>query len=393
MEKLSLLLIIIFGAISALTPLAIDMYLPAMPTIANEFAVNPGAIQLTLTTYTIGFALGQLFNGPLADSFGRKPVLIIGIILFAAASIISAITHHIETLTWVRAAQGFAGAAAAIVVPAMVRDMFSKENFARTMSFIILVMTIAPLVAPLIGSYMTVWFGWRSVFWLLAIIALIVVFASSLAIPETLSPEKKQPFNLYNISRNYWGLLSQPQSIAFILTGAFSFSGMFAFLTAGSFIYIHIYQVEVQHVGYLFGLNIVLMMLMTSLNGRFVKMQGSHWMLRFGLNIQLFAAALLILTQQFDLGLWGTVIPIMIFVSTIPVIGSNSMALLLSQHSQMAGTAASLAGTLRFGTGALIAAIVAMLPAASVWPMVATMTICTILANFVYWFFAPNPTK
>ena len=382
--QLSLLLFIILGAISALTPLAIDLYLPAMPSIALELSVSPGAVQFTLTAYTLSFALGQLVHGPLADSFGRKPVLLIGISIFTLAAVLSAISTDIHSLIWVRAGQGFAGAASAVVVQALVRDLFEKEDFARTMSFIILVMTIAPLLAPLMGGYVAHWFGWRAIFWLLAAIAVVILIAASWTIPETLKPEKRQAFSLSRVARNYWALFSSTQALALILTSAFSFAGMFAFITAGAFIYIEIYQVKLEHVGYLFGLNILLMMVMTSTNGRLVKKQGSHWMMNFGLSLQFSAALALVLAQFADLGLWGTVIPVMLFVSTIPVIGSNAMALLLSDYPHIAGTAASLAGTFRFATGALIAAIIALLPTSSAWPMAITMMLCSMLAISIY---------
>jgi len=386
--KLSFLLIVILGAISALTPLAIDMYLPAMPSIAREFGVNAGAIQITLTAYTAGFAIGQLLHGPLSDSFGRKPVLLLGILFFAIAAAVIAMSASIDGLIWGRAAQGFAGAAAVVVIQAIVRDMFAKEDFARTMSFIILVMTIAPLLAPLVGGHLAVWFGWRSIFWLLALVAFAVIIAASLAIPETLKPENKQSFSLHASIRHFYTLFTTPQAFGLIFTGAFSFAGMFAFLTAGSFIYIELYAVEVANVGYLFALNILLMMLMTTFNGKYVKKLGSHYLLRLGLTIQLVASLLLVLAQLLDLGLWGVVVPVMLFVSTISTVGSNSMALLLNEYPEMAGTVSSLAGSLKFGTGALVAAAVSLLPSGSAWPMVLMMALCGLLSMTFYTCFA-----
>lgn len=386
--KLSFLLILILGAISALTPLAIDMYLPAMPSIAREFGVNAGTIQITLTAYTAGFAIGQLLHGPLSDSYGRKPVLLLGILFFAIAAAVIAMSDSIDALIWGRAAQGFAGAAAVVVIQAIVRDMFAKEDFARTMSFIILVMTIAPLLAPLVGGYLAVWFGWRSIFWLLALVAFAVIIATSLAIPETLKPENKQSFSLRASIRHFYTLFTTPQAFGLIFTGAFSFAGMFAFLTAGSFIYIELYDVEVANVGYLFSLNILLMMLMTTFNGKYVKKLGSHFLLRMGLTIQLVASLLLVLGQLLDLGLWGVVIPVMLFVSTISTVGSNSMALLLNEYPEMAGTVSSLAGSLKFGTGALVAAAVSLLPSGSAWPMVLMMAFCGLLSMTFYRYFA-----
>ncbi len=383
--KISFILFIVLGAIGALTPLAIDMYLPAMPAIAKDLGVSAGAVQITLTSYTLGFAFGQLLHGPLADSFGRRPVMLIGIFLFGVAAIVSATTNGIDALMYVRAAQGFAGAAAAVVIQAVVRDMFDREDFARAMSFVTLVITLAPLAAPMIGGHLAVWFGWRSIFWVLAIFAVIVILMVFWKIPETLSEENRQPLHFRSTIRNYISLCQSGPAMGLIFAGAFSFSGMFAFLTAGSFVYIDLYGVSPSEFGYLFGLNIVAMIAMTSINGRFVKKVGSHAMLRFGLFIQSMAGFGLFFSWLMDWGIWGTVPFVVMFVGTISTIGSNSMALLLSRYPRMAGTASSLAGTLRFGTGSVVGMIVAAMPSGVAWPMVLVMAMCAVLSVLFYW--------
>ncbi|MDQ2189553.1 MULTISPECIES: Bcr/CflA family multidrug efflux MFS transporter [unclassified Vibrio] len=382
---ISFLLFLVLGAIGALTPLAIDMYLPAMPAIAKDLGVSAGAVQMTLTAYTAGFAIGQLLHGPLADSYGRRPVLLIGVLLFGIAATVSATTQGIEALTYVRAAQGFAGAAAAVVIQAVVRDIFDREDFARAMSFVTLVMTVAPLAAPMIGGHLAIWFGWRSIFWVLAIFAAVVIALVVWKIPETLSAENRQPLRFRNTIRNYVQLSRNPVAMGLVFSGAFSFAGMFAFLTAGSFVYIDIYGVDPDQFGYLFGLNIVAMIIMTSLNGRMVKRVGSHAMLRFGLLIQLCAGIGLFIAWLLNLGLWGIVPFVVLFIGTLSTIGSNSMGLLLSGYPKMAGTASSLAGTLRFGTGSVVAAIVAMMPSDVEWPMIVVMTACSVLSSLFYW--------
>ncbi|MCJ2377452.1 Bcr/CflA family multidrug efflux MFS transporter [Vibrio sp. ZSDZ34] len=387
--KLGLVLFLVLGAIGTLTPLAIDMYLPAMPTIARDLGVSAGAVQITLTVYTAGFAIGQLLHGPLADSYGRRPILIMGVFFFGIASAVCATTTDIESLTYVRAAQGFAGAAAAVIISAVVRDMFDREDFARTMSFITLVITLAPLVAPLIGGHLAIWFGWRSIFWFLTIFSVFVIAAVYWKIPETLPVEKRQPLRVRSTLRNYLNLCKNPVAMGLMFSGAFSFAGMFAFLTAGSFVYIDIYGVTPDQFGYLFGLNIVTMILMTSINGKVVKKVGLHGMLRFGLAVQLFAGLGLLTGWLLDWGLWGLVPFVMLFIGTLSTIGSNSMGLLLSGYPTMAGTASSLAGTLRFGTGSIIGAIVASLPAA-LWPMILLMTICSVLSATLYWTLGKN---
>ncbi|NAW79913.1 MULTISPECIES: Bcr/CflA family multidrug efflux MFS transporter [Vibrio] len=389
-SSLGFLLFIVLGAIGALTPLAIDMYLPAMPAIAKDLGTTAGSVQLTLTAYTAGFAIGQLLHGPLADSYGRRPVMLSGVFLFAVASVFSAMTHGIEALTYIRAAQGFAGAAAAVVIQAVVRDMFDREDFARAMSFVTLVVTLAPLVAPLIGGHLAVWFGWRSIFWVLAIFAVVVMAMVLWKVPETLAIENRQPLRFMNTMKNYAQLCRNGQAMGLIFAGAFSFSGMFAFLTAGSFVYIDIYGVTPNQFGYLFALNIIAMIAMTSINGRFVRRVGSHAMLRFGLFIQLLAGVGLFVGWALDWGLWGTVPFVVLFIGTISTIGSNAMGLLLSGYPRIAGTASSLSGTLRFGTGSVIGAVVASMPSDVTWPMILVMSACSVLSAGFYWTLGRN---
>ncbi|EKO3616599.1 Bcr/CflA family multidrug efflux MFS transporter [Vibrio metschnikovii] len=389
-SSLGFLLFIVLGAIGALTPLAIDMYLPAMPAIAKDLGTTAGSVQLTLTAYTAGFAIGQLLHGPLADSYGRRPVMLSGVFLFAVASVFSATTHGIEALTYIRAAQGFAGAAATVVIQAVVRDMFDREDFARAMSFVTLVVTLAPLVAPLIGGHLAVWFGWRSIFWVLAIFAVVVMAMVLWKVPETLAIENRQPLRFMNTMKNYAQLCRNGQAMGLIFAGAFSFSGMFAFLTAGSFVYIDIYGVTPNQFGYLFALNIIAMIAMTSINGRFVRRVGSHAMLRFGLFIQLLAGVGLFVGWALDWGLWGTVPFVVLFIGTISTIGSNAMGLLLSGYPRIAGTASSLSGTLRFGTGSVIGAVVASMPSDVTWPMILVMSACSVLSAGFYWTLGRN---
>ncbi|MGF1742390.1 Bcr/CflA family multidrug efflux MFS transporter [Vibrio profundum] len=381
------LIYLILGAIGALTPLAIDMYVPAMPDIAKDLAANTGAVQLSLTAYGAGFSLGQLFHGPVSDSYGRRPVLILGVFFFAISALLSATVHSIDTLNLLRVVQGFAGAAAAVVIQAVIRDMFEREEFARVMSFITLVMTIAPLVAPMLGGHLAMWFGWRSIFWVLAVYAVIVVVIVYFKIPETLKTENRPPLRFKTTLANYGKLVRNPMAVGLMLSSAFSFAGMFAFFTAGSFVYIRIFGVSPNEFAYLYGLNVIGLILLTMSNGRLVKRLGLHFMLRFGLSLQLIAGIGLLTGWILNWGLWGTVPFVVLYIGTISMIGSNSMALLLSSYHSMAGTAASLSGTLRFGMGAIIGAVVAALPGLAIWPMVCVMAGCSILSISLYWIF------
>lgn len=376
--KPSLFLYIILGAIGALTPFAIDMYLPAMPVIAEDLAVPASAVQITLTAYSIGFALAQMIHGPLSDSLGRKPVMVVGTLLFGLGCALAANVHSIEMFIALRIVQGMAGAASAVVLQALVRDMFDREDFARTMSFVSLVVTVAPLVAPLVGGYLSLYLGWESIFYVLALLALIIVALVAFCLPETLSAEHRRPFELRATLAAYGALSRDMRVLCLVLCGAFSFAGMFAFLTAGSFVYITLYHIPPEHFGYYFALNIVVMMVITSINGRYVKKVGIPAMLRVGLGMQVLAGMGLVLVELLGLSYPFMVACIMIFVGNVALIGSNAMGLLMSDFPQMAGTVAAVAGTLRFALAGIVGACVSMLSHYGAMPMAVAMCLCGV---------------
>lgn len=185
-------LIFILGLISMLMPLAIDMYLPSMPVIAQEYGVPAGSVQMTLSAYVLGFAIGQLFYGPMADSLGRKPVIFWGVMIFAVAAGACALAQSVEQLVWMRFLHGLAAAAASVVINALMRDMFTKDEFSRMMSFVVLVMTVAPLLAPMLGGLLMAIFSWHAIFWAMAIAALIAATLVGVYIKETLPKERRQ---------------------------------------------------------------------------------------------------------------------------------------------------------------------------------------------------------
>ncbi|MGL5040350.1 MAG: Bcr/CflA family multidrug efflux MFS transporter, partial [Aeromonas sp.] len=353
------MLFILLGALAGLTPLSVDMYLPAIPAIARDLVTSIDGAQLTISAFLGGFAIGQLFYGPMADSFGRKPVILTGLLMFAIASVGCAMADSLpELLVW-RMIQAMGGAAGSVVVNALLRDMFEKDAFSRAMSFVILVMTLAPLVAPVVGGYISAHASWRVIFWLLVGISLLICVVMQWKIKETLKPELRQPLKLGQVLKNYWGVLTHRGAMGYVLCGALSSSGVFAFLSASPYVYIEYFKVPTEHYGWLFGLNIVLMMVVTFANSRLVKGVGSERMLQYGLWVLPLAGVLLVYNAWSHTGgLWGIVIPVVLFVGHISLVGANAMTGLMGQFPQAAGTAAALAGTLRFGIGALVGILV-----------------------------------
>ncbi|MCL6744838.1 Bcr/CflA family multidrug efflux MFS transporter [Kosakonia sp. R1.Fl] len=380
----SLSIVFILGLLAMLMPLSIDMYLPALPVIAEQFGVPAGSAQMTLSTYILGFAVGQLLYGPMADSIGRKPVILGGTLVFAAAAVACALAQSIEQLITMRFFHGLAAAAASVVINALMRDIYPREEFSRMMSFVMLVTTIAPLLAPMIGGAVLVWFDWHAIFWILAIAALLVSAMIVFFIRETLPVEKRQKFHFRTTLGNFASLFRHKRVLSYMLASGFSFAGMFSFLSAGPFVYIEINHISPQDFGYYFALNIVFLFVTTMINGRIVRRVGALNMFRSGLWVQFAMALWMVVTALLDVGFWSLVLGVAAFVGCVALVASNAMAVILDEFPHMAGTASSLAGTFRFGIGAIVGALLSMATFNTAWPMIWSITFCATCSILFY---------
>ncbi|EMM5304689.1 Bcr/CflA family multidrug efflux MFS transporter [Klebsiella aerogenes] len=389
-------IVFILGLLAMLMPLSIDMYLPALPVISSQFNVPDGSAQMTLSTYILGFALGQLLYGPMADSIGRKPVILGGTLIFAAAAVACALSQTIEMLITMRFFHGLAAAAASVVINALMRDIYPKEEFSRMMSFVMLVTTIAPLVAPLVapmvGGAVLVWFSWHAIFWILALAALLASAMIAFFISETLPVERRQKFHIRTTLGNFATLFRHKRVLSYMLASGFSFAGMFSFLSAGPFVYININHVSPQHFGYYFALNIVFLFIMTIINSRFVRRVGALNMFRAGLWIQLAMAVWMVVCALLDVGFWSLVVGVAAFVGCVSMVSSNAMAVILDEFPHMAGTASSLAGTFRFGIGAIIGALLSMATFTTAWPMLISIAFCAV-SSILFYLYASRRRK
>ncbi|HDR2781753.1 TPA: Bcr/CflA family multidrug efflux MFS transporter [Enterobacter sichuanensis] len=385
-------IVFILGLLAMLMPLSIDMYLPALPVISAQFGVPAGSAQMTLSTYILGFALGQLFYGPMADSLGRKPVILGGTLVFAVAAVACALAQTIDHLIIMRFFHGLAAAAASVVINALMRDIYPKEEFSRMMSFVMLVTTIAPLVAPMAGGAVLVWFSWHMIFWILALAALLASAMIFFFIDETLPVERRQKFHIRTTIGNFASLFRHKRVLSYMLASGFSFAGMFSFLSAGPFVYIEMNHVSPQHFGYYFALNIVFLFIMTIINSRFVRRVGALNMFRAGLWIQFVMAVWLVVSAFLGVGFWALVVGVAAFVGCVAMVSSNAMAVILDEFPHMAGTASSLAGTFRFGIGAIVGALLAMATFSTAWPMLWAMAFCAT-SSILFYLYASRPRK
>ena len=384
---------IILGMMAMLPPLAIDMYLPSFLDIARDLAVSQEKVQTTLAVFTFGFAVSQLFWGPVADSLGRKPIILIGLAGAALAAYFLTQVENINTFYFLRLTQGLFGAAPAVVLGALVRDLFERNRFAQMMSVIMIITLLAPLVAPVLGGYIAKYLYWHSIFYTLVAMGIACVVLVAWKIPETLVPEKRQPINFKQVLINYAKLLSHKPTLGYVMVGGLTFAGMFCFLTSGSLVYIGIYGVSQEHFGYFFMLNMVVMISMTAINGKLVTKLGSETMLRIGLITMLTAGIWLAIVATFELNFWLMVVAVPFYVGMLSTVGSNATAAVLDKFPQMAGTANAVAGTMRFGIGSLVGALLSQIAVTSSKPMLYAMALCVVLASVIYYVCCVKPGK
>jgi len=373
------------GLLAGLTPFAIDMYLPSIPVIARDLGASIETVQLTLTAYLAVFALAQLLLGPISDVLGRRATILGGLALFVFASLLCAAAPDLVWLLTGRCLQALGGAAVAVTIPALVRDVFEADEYARTMSMLMLVMAIAPLIAPLLGGFIVAHVSWHWVFIVLAAIALIGAALFVRVIHETLHAEHRHHFHLGNIARNYGKLLTHRVGMGYMLTGGLSTGGMFSFIVTSPYVYIELYGVQPDHYGWLFGLNVLALMAAGSLNARLVRRLGAERMLRFGLGLLLVASLLMLgLSQLADPPLWLLVAASAFFVGLNGFVIGNSTAGFMTLFPTLAGTASAFAGTLRFGLGAVAGTLASLLHNGTFVPMVGVMAACGLSAIASY---------
>ncbi len=376
-----LFLILTLGALTALGPLAIDLYLPAMPAIAKSMGEPLSRIQYTLSAYTIGFAISQLVYGPLADRFGRRTVMFPGIIFYILTNILAALCTNATQLIIVRVLQAMAGAAIMVTIPAMIRDLFPKEQVAKALSSILMVMTVAPLAAPLLGGQILKFFGWQSLFIFLAIMACLSLVLAFLRVKETLPDEDRLMFSPLQLALNYNTILKNREAIGCILCHSFFFGGMFAFISGSPFVYIELFGIPAEQYGLLFAINILAMGITNMVNIRLVEQFKLFTILRVGSLIAAVSALLLLFNTATGLGgLPSLMIPIACYIACIGFTGPNSNALALAHFPKSAGSANALAGALRFTMGGIASALVGYLHDGTAIPMAAVMAGCGILS-------------
>lgn len=373
-------LTVYLGTLAALGPLAIDMYLPAFPRIAESFGAQVPDIQLTLAAYFIGLALGQLVYGPLADRFGRKPPLYFGLALFALASAGCAATWNTWSLAGVRFVQALGGCAEMVIARAIVRDLFDDHRqAAKVFSSLVLVMGLAPILAPLAGGYLAGHVGWRAIFWLLALAGLVTLGTTAL-FPESLPPERRLRQTAGDVVRTYAGLLRHREFVLHSATIGIGMAGLFAYVGGSPYVFQKIFHISEARFGLYFGPIACGIIGMSQVNGLLAGRFDIRRILRVALWVHASAGILLLVSALIGSGFWGIYVPLWIVVASIGFVFPNTTVLAMAPHGRIAGNASAVLGFLQFGISALGGIVVSALQNAqatpTAMPMAASVAFC-----------------
>ncbi|EPH42137.1 putative MFS-type transporter YdgK [Streptomyces aurantiacus JA 4570] len=378
------LVTLILGGLTAMPPLSMDMYLPALPEVTNALHTPAATIQLTLTACLMGMALGQLVVGPMSDKWGRRRPLLIGLLVYILATAICALAPTAELLIAFRLLQGLAGAAAIVIARAVVRDLYDGVEMARFFSTLMLISGVAPIVAPLIGGQVLRLTDWRGIFVVLTVVGVALTLLVWRRLPETLAPADRHDGGTAEALRTMRGLLADRVFTGYMVAGGFAFAALFAYISASPFVIQEIYGASPQTFSLLFGVNSVGLIIVGQINGKLLVGRVSlDKALGFGLAvITLAATALLLMTSGVfgDIGLAPIAVGLFVLMSAMGLAMPNTNALALMRTRHAAGSASALLGTSSFLIGAIASPLVGIAGERTAVPMAVVQLVCALAA-------------
>ncbi|HAO24776.1 MAG TPA: multidrug transporter [Methylophaga sp.] len=369
-------LILLLAGLTAIAPLAIDAYLPAMPLMAAEFAVSIHDIELSLSLFLAGFAVGQLTGGPLSDHFGRRRVIFIGLTLFCVASMGIVLSHTLHGLWIWRVVQAIGGGMAIVNSSAVIRDISSGRDSARYLSHMAIIMMIAPLVAPLIGMVCLHLAGWHSIFIVLFVYALLIGLLLYRLLPET----RVKAIQTTSALKRYIEVLSHRKALAYLAAQSFTYGGLFSFITASPSVYMIYFGVSASVYPLLFAVNVLMMIVVNRINVRLLHFYDPPCLLKLGQILQVITGLTMLLYILISPApaLAIIVIGIMIFIGSQALIVSNAIPSTVEFFPRSSATATAVLGSFGFLSGAASGLLVSSLGDGSLWPMITVMSGCAI---------------
>jgi DHA1 family bicyclomycin/chloramphenicol resistance-like MFS transporter len=381
------LIILILGAMTALSPFTIDMYLPAFQSIATDFQTTVAQISLSLSSYFVGLSIGQLVYGPLLDRFGRKRPLYVGLSIYCVAALFCMMSKSSDSLIAWRFVQAIGGCAAGVASMAMVRDLFTAHESAKVFSLLILILGVSPLLAPTLGGYLTEAFGWSSVFLTLAIMSALLLVTVKFKLPESHAPDASVQLRIAPISKGYYEILKNPLFYTYALSSAIAFSGLFVYLAGSPIIFLQTFAVTPQVYGWIFAIVAAGLISASQFNVMLLKKLSSQQLFKAGVSGQVLIASIFFIGTSMNwFGLIGTVFMLFLFLACFGITNPNGGALALSPFSKNAGSASALIGFMQMGAGALASMCIGIFNISTMLPIIGIMFFTSSLGLTILFF-------
>jgi len=383
-KKRYVFLVLILGLLIALNPFSIDMYLPAFGDIAKQLRTVSSRVDLSLSSYFIGLAFGQLLYGPLMDKFGRKAPLYFGLSVYIIASVGCFLSSSVEMLIVMRLFQALGGCAAQVACLAMVRDLFPVSEIAKVYALLFVVLGASPLLAPTAGSYLTLAFGWQSVFVVLLAIAVIVLLASVSVLPESYKPDKSYSLKPRPIVNSFLSVIRNPQFYTYAISGSVAFCALFAYVAGSPLVFMDIFGLGKREFGWVFAGIAVGFIGAGQVNTQLLKRFKSEQIIAVSaVCLVVFAGLFLFGTLNGWFGLGGTIAMIFLTLFWVGMMNPNTSALSMAPFSKNAGVASALLGAMQLGLGAVSSSAMGLFSGKSAVPLATVMAVAAVISAAV----------
>jgi len=377
-------LVLILGALTALGPLAIDMYLPSLPRIATDLAIDSGTVQLTLSVFMIGVAIGQAFYGPMVDRWGRRTPLLIGMAGFSLAALGCAWAHSIGSLLAWRLAMALGGSASMVIPRAVVRDLFDAQESARVYSLLMLILGVSPILAPTLGGQLLAFMGWRAIFVTLSVIGVFCAVAVAWGLPDTLKKEDRVTGGVGLAVRTYARLLMDARFIGLALAAGSGLGVIFSYLSGSSFVFMNLYGLTAQQYAYVFGFNAIGLIAASQVNRWLLRRYTARRVLSTAFLANAVCGVLLAVAGATGIGgMYGMIALLFLCLGGAGIMFPNIAALIMEPFGAVAGSASALLGTVQFGVAAGAGALVGLLHNGTAVPMTAGVAGCALAGLLV----------
>jgi DHA1 family bicyclomycin/chloramphenicol resistance-like MFS transporter len=375
--------VVILGSLTAFAPLSIDMYLASMPTLEKFYSTSSDMIQLTLASFFLGFSLGQLFYGPLSDRYGRKLPLYIGLLLFVLSSVGCALSVSIEWMIFFRFIQALGACSGGVIVRAIIRDMFHPDDASRIFSYMMLVTGLAPMLAPIFGGYVLLTFGWKAIFITLATMGLMALFAVYWLLDES-HEETGKSLNIKDVLFEYFRLLKHKQLMGYAFMSGFVMSGMFAYITISSFVFIDHFKLSVNEYGLLFGTCAAVFVIAAQINARIIGIIKHKTITTIAIITIVVLSSIMFSGSILTSSIYTILLPLLGYMFCVGFIVPNSIAHAMAPFSYNAGSASALLGTLQFSMAAISSITVGHLKTTPAVSMSVIIFVCSVSSCIIY---------